>query len=59
MRIRLEGTKGECAVAAQRIAQVLAVLSVSEPYANRDASVPVRVYVEARIPDAALPAVEQ
>jgi hypothetical protein len=50
MKIRLEGTKGECAVAAQLISQVLTVLAVSEPYKNRGSSALVRVYVETRIP---------
>jgi hypothetical protein len=48
MKIRLHGTKGECAATAQRIAQVITVLSVSEPYPDRGASVLVRVYLEAR-----------
>ncbi len=48
MKIRLHGTTGECAVAAPRIAQVITVLSVSESYPERGASVLVRVYLEAR-----------
>jgi hypothetical protein len=37
--------------AAQRIAAVLAVVSVSEPRADRGQSSLVRVYIEARLPD--------
>ncbi len=48
MKIRLHGTTAECAAAAQRIAQVITVLSVSEPYPDRGASVLVRVYLETR-----------
>jgi hypothetical protein len=50
VKIRLEGTKGECAVAAELISHALTVLSVSEPYKNRGTSALVRVYVETRIP---------
>jgi hypothetical protein len=52
MKIRLEGTKGECGVAALRIAEVLSVFEVSEPYANRGPSQLVRVYMDVRIPGA-------
>ena len=51
MKIRLWGTEDEC----RRMAQLLIeapgfdVVSVSEPRADRDASVLVRLYVEARI----------
>ncbi len=51
MKIRLWGTEGEC----QRMAQLLIdapgfeVVSVSGPYADRGASVLVRVFVEARL----------
>jgi hypothetical protein len=50
MKIRLWGTEDEC----KRMAQLLIdapgfeVVSVSEPYADRGASVLVRVFVEAR-----------
>lgn len=57
MNIRLHGTKGECAVAVQRIQEVLAVLSVSEPHPDRGASVMVRVYAEARIPETQPPTI--
>lgn len=50
MRIRLWGTRGECAVAADKIAEVLRVVSVSDPYRDRGNSKLVRVYVEIRIP---------
>lgn len=49
MKIRLHGTVDECREAAARLAGVLDVLAVSEPYADRGASVLVRVYIEARI----------
>jgi hypothetical protein len=51
MKIRLWGTVDEC----KRMAQLLIdapgfeVVSVSEPYADRGASVLVRVFVEARL----------
>jgi len=49
MKIRLHGTSEECAAVAERLCQVLTVVSVSEPYPDRGHSVLVRVYVEARI----------
>lgn len=51
MKIRLWGTWDECREAAERLMQTpgLIVLSVSEPRADRGASVLVRVYVEARL----------
>ena len=49
VKIRLHGTSEECTAAAERLCQVLTVLSVSEPYPDRGASALVRVYVEARI----------
>jgi hypothetical protein len=51
MKIRLWGTEDEC----KRMAQLLIdapgfdVVSVSEPYADRGASVLMRVFVEARL----------
>ena len=51
MKIRLWGTEDEC----KRMAQLLIdapgfeVVSVSDPYADRGASVLVRVFVEARL----------
>jgi hypothetical protein len=50
MKIRLWGTWDECREAAERLMHTpgLIVLSVSEPRADRGASVLVRVYVEAR-----------
>lgn len=50
MKIRLHGTRGECAVAADRIKETLRVVSVSEPYRDRGESLLVRVYIEARLP---------
>ena len=51
MKIRLWGTEDECREAAERLMLCpgLVVLSVSEPYADRGASVLVRVFVEARL----------
>lgn len=51
MKIRLWGTEDECRAAAERLMRTpgLVVLSVSEPYADRGASVLVRVFVEARL----------
>ena len=49
MKIRLHGTADECREVAERLAGVVEVLTVSEPYPDRGASVLVRVYVEARI----------
>ena len=51
MKIRLWGTEDECREAAERLMHCpgLVVLSVSEPYADRGASVLVRVFVEARL----------
>ena len=51
MKIRLWGTVDECRLAAERLMATpgLVVLSVSEPYADRGASVLVRVFVEARL----------
>ena len=50
MKIRLHGTVEECSRAAERLCQVLDVVSISEPYPDRGRSVLVRVYVEARLP---------
>jgi hypothetical protein len=51
VKIRLWGTEDECRLAAERIMATpgLVVLSVSEPYADRGASVLVRVFLEARL----------
>ena len=49
MKIRLHGTADECREVAERLVGIVEVLAVSEPYADRGASVLVRVYVEARI----------
>ena len=50
IRIRLWGLRSECETAAQHIASVLPVVSVSEPRADRGQSSLVRVYIEARLP---------
>jgi hypothetical protein len=56
VKIRLEGLKEECQAVTARLCEVLDVVSVSDPYANRGASRLVRVYVEVRlnpaVPDA-------
>jgi hypothetical protein len=49
VKIRLHGTEDECREVAERLAGIVEVLAVSGPYADRGASVLVRVYVEARI----------
>jgi hypothetical protein len=51
MKIRLWGTADECRQMAQLLmdAPGFDVVSVSEPYADRGASVLVRVFVEARL----------
>jgi hypothetical protein len=49
VKIRLHGTEGECREADGRLAAVLEVLAVSEPYPDRGASVLVRVYVDAQV----------
>jgi hypothetical protein len=49
MKIRLHGTADECREAAERLAGIVEVLAVSDPYPDRGASVLVRVYVEARL----------
>ena len=50
IKIRLWGLRSECEIAAQRIASVLPVVSVSERRADRGQSSLVRVYIEARLP---------
>lgn len=51
MKIRLWGTEAECTLAADRLMATpgLVVLSVSEPYADRGASLLVRVFLDARL----------
>jgi hypothetical protein len=51
VKIRLWGTAAECRQMAQLLidAPGFEVVSVSEPYADRGASVLVRVFVEARL----------
>ena len=49
MKIRLHGTEAECRQVAERLREVVGVLSVSEPYPDRGKSLLVRVYVEARL----------
>ena len=51
MKLRLWGEESECKEAAERLMRCpgLVVLSVSEPYADRGASVLVRVFLEVRL----------
>jgi hypothetical protein len=49
VKLRLEGTREECAEAAPRLAKVFDVVSVSDPYPNRSRSPLVRLYVEVRL----------
>jgi hypothetical protein len=53
MKIRLHGTAEEAREVADRLAEIVDVLAVSEPYPDRGASRLVRVYVEARLLDPA------
>jgi hypothetical protein len=50
VKIRLRGTADACRQAAERLAAVFQVLSVSDPYPDRGHSVLVRVYIEAELP---------
>jgi hypothetical protein len=50
VKIRIMGTEDECREVAERLAGIVEVLEVSEPRANRGASVQVRVYIEVRLP---------
>jgi hypothetical protein len=56
VKIRLWGTADECRQMAQLLIEApgFEVVSVSEPYAGRGASVLVRVFVEARLDAAAV-----
>jgi hypothetical protein len=49
MKVRLHGTREEVAEATRRLLEVLDVVSVSDPYPDRGASVLVRVYLEVRL----------
>jgi hypothetical protein len=49
MKLRLEGTSAECEQAACQIAEVLDVVSISDPYPNRGRSQLIRVYLEIRL----------
>jgi hypothetical protein len=54
MRLRMHGTREEIAEATRRLVEVLEVVSVSQPYPDRGASVLVRVYLEVRLDPASL-----
>ena len=49
MKVRRHGTREEVAVATRRLVQVLQVVSVSDPYPDRGASVLVRVDLEVHL----------
>jgi hypothetical protein len=49
VKVRLHGTAAEVAEATRRLVEVLDVVAISEPYADRGASVLVRVYLEVRL----------
>jgi hypothetical protein len=49
MKLRLHGTREECAEAARRLGRVFQVVSVSSPYPDHGPSTLVRVYVEVRL----------
>jgi hypothetical protein len=49
VKLRLHGTRAEVAEATRRLVQVLEVVSVSQPYPDRGASVLVRVYLKVRL----------
>lgn len=49
MNIRLHGTRAEVDAAAERLGQVFDVVSARGPYADRQPSQLVRVYVEVRL----------
>jgi len=51
MKLRLHGTPEECREALERVSTVLHVVSTSDPFPDRGASVLVRVYLEARVPE--------
>jgi hypothetical protein len=51
VKIRIEGTAAECAAAAERLAQVLAVREHSRLYPNRPPSKLVRLYLDVDAPD--------
>jgi hypothetical protein len=49
VKLRLYGTRDEVAEATRRLVEAFEVVSVSPPYADRGASVLVRVYLEVRL----------
>lgn len=49
MKMRLHGLPDEVAEAVKRLHGIFAVVSVSEPYPDREKSRLVRVYVEIRL----------
>jgi hypothetical protein len=49
VKLRLHGTRDEITEATRRLVEVFEVVAVSPPYADRGASVLVRVYLEVRM----------
>ncbi len=49
MKLRLHGTRDEVAEATRRLVEAFEVVAVSPLYADRGASVLVRVYLEVRL----------
>ena len=51
MKLRVHGTPNECRCAVEELARLFRVVSVSDLYPDRGASVLVRVYLEIRLED--------
>jgi hypothetical protein len=49
VKLRLHGTRDEVTEATRRLVEVLEVVSVSDPYPDRGASLLVRVYLEVQL----------
>jgi hypothetical protein len=56
VKVRLHGTHQEVAEATRRLVEAFDVVSISEPYRDRGASVLVRVYLEIRLDPTSPPA---
>ena len=52
MRLRAHGTPEECRQVVEALTGLFRVVSVSDPYPDRGASVLVRVYLDIRLDDA-------
>jgi len=51
MRLRAHGTPEECRHVVEALTGIFRVVSVSDPYPDRGASVLVRVYLDIRLDD--------